>query len=608
MPKTGLFCRGLDRGSELHPDETGTYASLLLAEARGLPLHLVSPGSVRGRARDPWRGHVASALTASALLTACVGIVGDPATGLEATNASPLQVVAVRFPRLSHPQWEQTVVDLFHLDAPTGLSASFSPDPDGNRPFDNNEAELEVTPALWNDYQTAAEAIAEQVTSSAEQLARFLPDSTSSRLADKEAAFLRIFGQRVYRRPLSASELDARRTLFDRAPELYPDLDPFVAGVRASVVAFLQSPFFIYRAELSQEPTAMGSPIGPLGDWEIASRLSYAIWNTMPDDELFRAAAAGELATAAGAHAQISRMISAPRTRVTVRRFFDQLYGGDRYAGLNKNPTLYPDFTPTIAADMRAELGKFTGNVYEQGGGVRELLTSTTTFVTPGLSAIYGVTPPGASVQDADGFVQVQLDPTKRAGLLTLSGFLGWKGTASQPNTIQRGVFINRKIICQPLPSPPPQAQGKTLGDQKTDRERVDALTGPGTCGAGCHGIYINGPGFALEHYGAMGEYRAFDGDTPVDSSGTFSFAEGPVAFTDAIDLSETLARSPQVHACFSDYLVQYVVGRDTAPADAAVVEELAGRSAAGASTRDLLISLLESDLTRYPLAITESP
>jgi hypothetical protein len=606
MPQGGLFCRGLDRGSEIARDRTRTYAGSVLAALRGVPLRLAAPGSPRCPAREPSRRHLAAALTASALLTACVGVVGDPSAG--PPNASPLQVVAVRFPRLSHAQWEQTVVDLFHLDAPTGLSASFSPDPDGNRPFDNNEAELEVTPSLWSDYQTAAETIAEQVTASAQQLARFLPGGTFRRPADKEAAFLRSFGQRVFRRPLSASELDARRTLFDGAPALYPDLDPFVAGVRASVVAFLQSPYFVYRAELSEEPTAIGSPLAPLGDWEIASRLSYAIWNSMPDDELFRAAAAGELATVEGAHAQIARMISASRTRVTVRRFFDQLYGGDRYASLEKSPTLYPDFTPTTAAEMRTELGKFTENVYTQGGGVRELLTSATTFVTPRLSAIYGVQPPAAGVPDADGFVQVQLDPKQRSGLLTLSGFLSWKGTTSQPNTIQRGVFINRKIICQALPNPPREAQGKTLGDQKTDRERVNALTGPGTCGAGCHGLYINGPGFALEHYGAMGEYRAFDGDVPVDSSGTLSFAAGPVAFTDAVDFSEALARNPQVHACFSDYLAQYVAGRDTAPVDVAVLEQLAGRSAAGASARDLFISLLESDLTRYPIAITESP
>ena len=160
--------------------------------------------------------------------------------------------------------------------------------------------------------------------------------------------------------------------------------------MRASVAAFLQSPHFLYRAELTEEPTATGSPLVPLGDWEIASRLSYAIWNSMPDDELFRAAAAGELTTPAGAHTQIARMISTPRARATVTRFFDQLYGGERYMNMSKSAALYPDFTPTIADEMRAELGKFTGNVYDQGGGVRDLLTSTTTFVTPRLAALYG--------------------------------------------------------------------------------------------------------------------------------------------------------------------------------------------------------------------------
>jgi hypothetical protein len=552
------------------------------------------------------------AFSAPALLAACVGIVDGPpreAAPVGAPAPAPaVQLLAVRFPRLSHLQWEQTVVDLFHLDAPTGLSGAFSPDPDGGKPFDNNQAQLAVTPSLWSDYQTAAEAVGAQVTGSAEQLARFLPAGASSDPVEKEQAFLETFGRRVFRRPLSVSELDARRSLFAKGPAQYPDLDPFVAGVRASVVAFLQSPYFLYRAELTEEPTAAGSPLAALGDWEIASRLSYAIWNSMPDDELFRAAAAGELVTPEGVHTQIARMIAAPRARATVARFFDQLYGGDRYRSMSKSLSLYPDFTPTIADEMRAELGKFTGNVYDQGGGVRALLTSRTTFVTPRLAALYGVTPSAGAAPDADGFVPVELDAAQRAGLLTLSGFLSWKGTASQPNTIQRGVFINRKVICQTLPNPPQAAQGKTLGDQPTDRERVDALTGPGTCGAGCHGVYINGPGFALEHYGAMGEYRTVDGDAPVDSSGTFSFAGGPVAFTDARDFSDALATSPQVHRCFSDYLAQYVTGRDTLPADAAFIEQLAASSVAGASARDLLIALLESDLVRLPLAITESP
>ena len=113
--------------------------------------------------------------------------------------------------------------------------------------------------------------------------------------------------------------------------------------------------------------------------------------------------------------------------------------------------------------------------------------------------------------------------------------------------------------------------------------------------------------GFALEHFGALGEYRNLDGNAAIDASGTFSFTDGPVAFTNAIDFSDALARSTQVHRCFADHLVQYATGRDTLPSDAVVVGQLADRSVAGDAARDLLIALLESDLVRFPLAITES-
>ncbi len=144
----------------------------------------------------------------------------------------------------------------------------------------------------------------------------------------------------------------------------------------------------------------------------------------MPDEELLRAADAGELSTASGVHAQIERMLDTPRARAMVRSFFDQLYEGDQYANLSKNAVLYPDFKPEVGVEMRAELGKFTEDVYAQGGGVRELLTSTATFVTPRIASIYGLSQAALPAPDADGFSRVDLDPTQRAGLLTRSGFL----------------------------------------------------------------------------------------------------------------------------------------------------------------------------------------
>jgi hypothetical protein len=257
---------------------------------------------------------------------------------------------------------------------------------------------------------------------------------------------------------------------------------------------------------------------------------------------------------------------------------------------------------------MRTELTKFVQNIYDESGGLRQLLTSTTSFVTPGLASIYGLAPSALATSDAEGFSRVQLDPGQRAGLLTLSGFLAWKATDSQPNTIQRGVFIMRRIICQALGSPPPTAQGASLGGQPTDRQRIDALTGPGTCGAGCHGQYINPAGFAFEHFGALGEYRTSDAGNPVDSAAALPFESGSIAYHDAGELSRALADSPQAHACFAGYLLEYLAGREVVASDAPLVAKLAQTSLGSASTRQLLATVLESEALRQPLATKEQP
>jgi len=562
-------------------------------------------------------------VAAAASLAACVGDIGDRNNGHGSVNGptastgsgcvtgcteSGIQIApSSQFPRLSHTQWEQTVVDLFQLDAPTGLSSSFAPDPLGGKAFDNNEGSLEVTPTLWADYQSAAETVAAMVTSDAALLAHIVPADLPTDPTEKARAFLTSFGARVYRRPLETAEVDAKKDLFDKGATLYPDLDPFVAGVRLTLEAFLQSPHFVYRPELATVDQANG--LIELSSWELASRISYSIWNTMPDDELFQAAAKGDLDGSEGLTAQVDRLLADPRARPTLRAFYEQLYQTDQYTNLSKSPTLYPDFDPAVGTDMRAELVKFVDHVnFDLKGGVRELLTSNTTFVTPGLAAIYGVSSAQLGTPDADGFSKVDLDPAERSGLLTRAGFLAWKGTETQPDTILRGVFINRKIICQVLGDPPDAAMGAKLGSEATNRERVNALTGPGTCGASCHGTYINPAGYALEHYGALGEYRTEDNGHPIDSSATFPFEAGPQTYDDAIEFSKVLAENPQVHACFAGFWVEYLLGRSKVTEDKALIDLLAKQSLEGASTVDVVKALLVSDAIRYRLATKEEP
>lgn len=538
----------------------------------------------------------------------CQGSIGDPPGGdgdstCVGCTPSGVQIAdSTRFPRLSHAQWENTVVDLFQLGTPTGLSGSFAPDQLGGKFFDNNNDGLEVTPTLWADYQKAAEDIALQVTSDPALLAKIVPADLPAAGDAKARAWIERFGARAWRRPLEAAEIDRMATLFAEGPTHYPALDPFTAGVRVSLEGFLQSPHFVYRPELGADADA--NALVALSDYEMASRLSYTLWNTMPDDALFDAAGKGDLTKDASLRAQVDRMLADPRARATIRSFFDQLGTAKQYEQLQKNATMYPDFDPAVGAEMREELGRFVEYVVmDKGGGLPDLFTDRTTFVTDKLAAIYGIDPATLSF-DADGFAKVQLDPAQRSGLLTRAGFLAWKGTPSQPDTILRGVYVNLRFICQDLGDPPDAAAGAMLGSETTNRDRVNALTGPGTCGATCHGSFINPVGFAFEHYGALGEYRTEDAGQPIDSSATFAFSDGEKSYKDAIELSDLLSTSPQAHRCFAKHWIEFTLARDLVDADDALIDFVRDDSVAGASVQEMLASLLTSDAFRYRLTV----
>jgi Protein of unknown function (DUF1592)/Protein of unknown function (DUF1588)/Protein of unknown function (DUF1595)/Protein of unknown function (DUF1587)/Protein of unknown function (DUF1585) len=536
---------------------------------------------------------------------ACSGTLGDPygtgedgkTPGGEEENPDGKIASHLRFPRLSHSQWERTVIDLFRLDSPTGLSASFSPDPLGGKAFDNNEAALQVTPNLWADYQRAAEEVALLVTSNPALLEKIAPPSLPQEPAAKKKAFLESFGKRTFRRPLTADEVTRFTALFDEGAVLDPAADPFVAGVRLTIEAFLQSPFFVYRPELS----FLVRPDGkiPLNGYEVATRLSYALWGTMPDDSLFEAADTGKLNTLAGIEAEARRLLASDRARETIVTFHDQLYHGEQYLNIDKSPVVYPEFDPAFGADARRELELFVDHVlYEQKGGLSDLLTSRTTFVNARLAAVYGLDTAGL---DNDNFVEVELPEAERSGLLTRAGFLAYKGTKTQPDTILRGVFINRRILCQDLGDPPDAAVGAMLGDELTNREKVTALTGKGTCGESCHGTFINPAGFALEHFGAMGEYRTEDNGVPINAVDTFPFEGGDRSYDGAIEFSKIASETTQSHRCYSRYWLEFLYGRDLKTEDAGLVTDVAALSKGGGSVEDIVVALVTSDafLTR---------
>lgn len=502
-----------------------------------------------------------------------------------------LPALASRAPRLSHDQWEEATRDLLRLDSPSGLSSTFLGDATSGT-FDNRGDELSVGGVLWSDYQRAAELLAEQVAQDAGALARILPTDLPSDPGPRARAFIEGFGARAHRRPLTSAEVDRYVTLFDTAPALYPEHDAFTAGVRMVLEAMLQSPHFVYRIELSSVPS---EGVIALNGWEIASRLSFALWNSMPDDELFRAAAAGELEGEAGVRAQAMRMLGDERARRVVERFHAQLLSTDAYADVSRSASLFPAFTPELRTSMQRESSTFVDHVvFEERRGLRELLTAPYTFVDRHLAAVYGL--PGSY---GDTLERVDLDPDQRAGLLTQIGFLTVNSSSTDPDAIHRGVFINHRILCAPLPPPPmvvPPLPAEDPSMPRTMRQRIDLHTGPGTCGASCHGTMINPIGFAFEHYDALGQWRVEDRSLPVDASSEYEFAGGAVAYDGGPDLATVMAEQRMAHACYAEHWLEYAFGRSPARTDARLVSRLTEASLGDdLAVQDLVIELVAS-------------
>jgi len=555
---------------------------------------LSAPSSVMRRIPTLLR---AGALVLACLLPSCIGTIGGSSDEQQAVLMVPERSA---FPRLTHAQWENSVRDVLRLEQRPGFSASFTGDPLGGV-FDNNEAVLSVTPNLWADYQRAAEELAALVVADPARVAALVPPDEGQGNEARARAFIETVGKRAYRRPLAAAEVDKLVALFNLAPTVI-DGDPFLAGVEHVLSAIFQSPHFVYRVEGTQEPREDG--LIPLGAYELASRLSYLLWNTMPDDVLFEAAAAGELDTKEGLRTHAERMLADPQARDVVLSFHRQLFDWKKFGDLYKDPAVFPEFGPEMGQDLVREAELFVEDVvFTQEGGLNELLTSRTAFVNDRLAGLYEVDAPSGAE-----FGKVELDAEKRSGILTRAGFLAANGTARASDPIHRGVFVNLRVLCARLPPPPNNVPPLPPVEGKTTREIVASHTGKGTCGASCHGTLINPAGFAFENYDAIGRYRAEDNGFPVNAADAYPLGGGMASFNDAISWSQMLAESREANECFARNWLEFAYGRDAVVEDAELITKLGEESRTGMSVKELLLELIASDAfsTRRPVEVAQ--
>ncbi len=546
-------------------------------------------------------------VTVLAMLLACEGTIGSLSTdGSDDPNDAPCAggvcgpgvdpcadgvcepddaypAVTSAYPRLSHNQYDNTVRDLFGLAASPELSIGFEGDPTGSTAFDNDSTVLQVTPNLWQDYQGAAEAMAERVLNDAELLGRLtggLPDAEPERTQ----AFAERFLRRAFRRPVTADEVQPFLRLAAQAGSLYPDAPIDAARVAIIVQAALQSPYFLYRDE-SGEANADG--LVTLNDHQLAARLSYTLWDSIPDAELFRAAEAGELTEGNGLRMQAARMLDDPKAATKIRSFHRKLFELARYEDIELE-----GFPADIGRTLRAEAEAFVNDVVlENDGGLRELYTASYSFVNEDTAPLYGLE--GSFGSELE---RVDLDPTQRGGLFTQPGFLASHDGDTAP--IRRGVFLNLYVLCTTLPAPPVFDPPTVVGE--TRRERINSITGPGTCGATCHGQAINPIGYPFETFDDFGRWRTEDNGLPIDASASFAFEEGVVSYDGPIELANAMVESLNAHRCYAKNWLEYAFGRPVQPGDSPVIDSLARRSRREElSVKEILVGLVDSPLFR---------
>lgn len=505
------------------------------------------------------------------------------AEGVEASRPA----AALR--RLTHSQYNNTIRDL--LDDPSAPANQFPPE-DFLNGFKTQIQAQALSPLLVEAYSTAAERLARNAFLGGDR--RGLVPCRPS--AACRARFVREFGLRAFRRPLEPDEQRRYEALFAREAAFY-------RGAQLVVEAMLQSPAFLFRLEETANP-----------QWKpyaAASRLSYSLWDTMPDADLLARAARGELATPAGVEAAARRMLDDPRARRALDEFVSQWLRFDRLLTAGRDRRRYPNFNRETAFAMTEEARLFIADLVWNDRDFRAVFTADYTFANADLAAIYGVPAP------AREFDRVSLPAdSERAGLLGQTLFLTLTAKPDETSPTARGLFVREQFLCQRVAEPPPGVNTNlpeiTEARPQTNRERMREHAINPAC-ATCHNL-IDPIGFGFEKFDAIGARRErlklqffgeYEGghnqrkpktvELPLDTSGQVAGLPD-AGFSGPRELGAVLARSPQCHECLVKQYFRYTAGRMETPADRALLRRATDAfKQSQFRFKELMISLVRS-------------
>lgn len=517
-------------------------------------------------------------------------------TGVITPGPAPLR-------RLTKNEYTNSLRTLLGIDTRPGDAL---PPEEETYGFDNNASGRGVTQIHVERYMLIAETlIQEALTTRRSTIIKCDPYDISDELCARQT--IRDFGRLAYRRRLTTDELERYVTYFN---SLLPT-EGFDQSIAMILEVMLQSPNFLYRVELG-EPDSDGDGVVALTGNELATRLSYLLWGSPPDDRLLAAAEVGLLTTPEGLAAEARRMLADDKAREAILHFHRQWLELTKLDAAFKDPALFPEYTEGLKTRLKTETERFVEKViWEDDGDLTTLLSARWSMIDPTLADHYGATYPDTEPVDGlptrPGFTKVELDPSQRSGVLTHASVMTIQAKYNQTSPVLRGKFVREQLLCQHL-APPPANINITppdLDPNLTTRERFRQHSDSEEC-AGCH-KKMDPVGLTFEHYDALGRWRETEGGLAIDPSGELLFTwdvNGPVA--DAIEIIAKLASSEEVRHCYALQWFRYTHGRDAAYADECTMYDLMEDFGAGDwNIQDLLVALTQTDAFRYrPLPI----
>jgi hypothetical protein len=520
-----------------------------------------------------------------------VGTTGTGGSTTTTTVCTPGIPVTSQIARLTNAQYDQTISDLLGV---TSLDAANGDAPSTILPTDQSGS---ITSLAWSSYQSVADMIATQVMASSTLKANFLKCTFTGDGSACLKDTINKFGRRAFRRPLTADEVTSFTKIITNGSKITATGTPTdVAGTL--LYMFLISPSFLQREEISgTTPDSNGD--FALSSYEVASRLSYLLWNSMPDDTLSTAADNNQLTTPAQILAQAKRMLMSDRARAKVSAFHQYylLMGTNtRWDTIIHDSTMFPAFNSSMVGTLENETQMFFDNIaFAANGTFQDLLLSPSAYVNNALAPLYGLDPSKFGTD----LTLTTLDATQRPGFLTRVGFLNAYSSYNRTSPILRGAFITKQIMGTQIGSPPPGAAMATLptgADLDTNRKQVDAQTADPAC-AGCHHVYINPPGFVMEAFNAVGTAQTTEASTgaPIDTVADVMIDGNTVHCTNPLDLMKALAASPMTQQRYAERWTSFAYERESDPMDCDTVNMLSTKIAAGGYT----IQNLVTDLTQ---------